>query len=123
MENPLDQKFFAKREDEARVVLISSTHKSLFEKKVFVFREKSIFKFETDDVKGIKLRSGDIQWEAEKSEEEWFLKKPVDSLAKKNDITSLLSSLSDFAKRFNSSAVLPLILSSSTTSTLETNSF
>lgn len=105
MENPLDQRFFAKREDEARVVLISSTHKSLFEKKVFVFREKSIFKFETDDVKGIKLRSGDIQWEAEKSEEEWFLKKPVDSLAKKNDITSLLSSLSDLkAKEFVSEA-------------------
>jgi hypothetical protein len=101
MENPLDQKFFAKREDETRVVLISSTHKTLFEKKVFDFREKSIFKFETDDVKGIKLQSGDIQWDAEKSEEEWFLKKPVESLAEKSDITSLLSSLSDLkAKEF-----------------------
>ncbi|MGB3862917.1 MAG: DUF4340 domain-containing protein [Candidatus Aminicenantaceae bacterium] len=101
MENPLDQKFFAKREDETRVVLIASTHKTLFEKKVFDFREKSIFKFETDNVKGIQLHSGDIRWEAEKSEEEWFLKKPVDSLAKKNDITSLLSSLSDLkAKEF-----------------------
>lgn len=101
LENPLDQKFFAKREDETRVVLISSTHKSLLEKKVFDFREKSIFKFETDDVKGIKLRSGDIQWEAEHSEEEWFLKKPVESLAEKSDITSLLSSLSDLkAKEF-----------------------
>lgn len=101
MENPLDQKFFAKREDETRVVLIASTHKTLFEKKVFDFREKSIFKFETDNVKGVKLSSGDIRWEAEKTEEEWFLKKPVDSLAKKNDITSLLSSLSDLkAKEF-----------------------
>lgn len=101
MENPLDQKFFAKREDETRVVLIASTHKTLFEKKVFDFREKSIFKFETDNVKGIKLHSADIRWEAEKSEEEWFLKIPVDSLAKKNDITSLISSLSDLkAKEF-----------------------
>jgi hypothetical protein len=101
MENPLDQKFFAKREDETRVVLIASTHKTLFEKKVFDFREKSIFKFETGNVKGIQLHSGDIRWEAEKSEEEWFLKKPVESLAKKNDITSLLSSLSDLkAKEF-----------------------
>ncbi len=101
MENPLDQKFFAKREDETRVVLIASTHKTLFEKKVFDFREKSIFKFETDNVKGIQLRLGDIRWEAEKTEEEWFLKKPFDSLAKKNDITSLLSSLSDLkAKEF-----------------------
>ncbi len=101
MENPLDQKFFAKREDETRVVLIASTHKTLFEKKVFDFREKKIFQFETDDVKGITLHSGDIRWDAEKAEEEWFLKNPVDSLAEKSDITSLLSSLSDLkAKEF-----------------------
>ncbi len=101
MENPLDQKFFAKREDETRVVLIASTHKTFLEKKVFDFREKKIFQYETDDVKGIKLRSGDIQWAAEKSEEEWFLKNPVESLAEKSDITSLLSSLSDLkAKEF-----------------------
>jgi hypothetical protein len=101
LENPLDQKFFAKREDETRVVLISSTHKTLFEKKVFDFREKSIFKFETEDVKGIKVRSGEIQWETEFEEDDWFLKKPVVSLAKKSDITSLLSSLSDLkAKEF-----------------------
>jgi hypothetical protein len=105
MENPLDQKFFAKREDETRVVLISSTYKTLFEKKLFDFREKSIFKLETDDVKGIKLRSGEIQWEAEKKEEEWFIKIPVESLAEKSDITSLLSSLSDLkAKEFISEA-------------------
>jgi len=101
LENPLDQKFFAKREDETRVVLISSTHKTLFEKKVFDFREKSIFKLETGDVKGIKLGSGEIQWEAESKEDDWFLKKPVASLAKKSEITSLLSSLSDLkAKEF-----------------------
>jgi len=101
LENPLDQKFFAKREDETRVVLISSTHKTLFEKKVFDFREKSIFKLETGDVKGIKLGSGEIQWEAEVEEDDWFLKKPVVSLAKKSEITSLLSSLSDLkAKEF-----------------------
>ncbi len=101
MENPLDQNLFAQRADETRVVLISSTHKTLFEKKVFDFREKSIFKFETDDVLGIKLRSGDIQWDAEQANKEWFLKTPVESLAKKSDITSLLSSLSDLrAKEF-----------------------
>jgi len=105
MENPLDQKFFAKREDETRVVLISSSHKTLFEKKLFDFREKSIFKFDTDNVMGIKLRSGDIQWEAEKKEKEWFLRTPVESLAENSDITSLLSSLSDLkAKEFVSEA-------------------
>jgi hypothetical protein len=101
MENPLDQKYFAQREGDTRVVLIASTHTSLFEKKIFDFREKNIFKFETDDVKGIELHSGDIRWEAEKKEEEWFLKEPVQSLAEKSDITSLLSSLSGLkAKEF-----------------------
>lgn len=100
-ENPLDKKFFAKREGETRVVLISSTYKSLFDKKLFDFRDKRIFQFETDDVKDIKLSSGDIRWEAELVDEAWFLKTPVESLAEKSDITSLLSSLSDLsAKEF-----------------------
>lgn len=95
MENPLDKKFFAKRDDETKVVLIGTQFKSLFEKKLFDFREKKIFQFETDEVKKIALRSGDIQWEAEKTEENWMLTKPVKSLAEKSQITSLLSSLSD----------------------------
>jgi hypothetical protein len=57
MENPLDNTFFAKRDDEPRVVLIPSNLKSLMEKTLFDFREKNIFKFETDDVKSVKLRA------------------------------------------------------------------
>ena len=37
MENPLDQTFFAKRDDETRVVLIPSNLKSLMEKSLFEF--------------------------------------------------------------------------------------
>jgi len=104
-ENPLDKKFFAKREDETKVVLIGSQFKSLLEKKIFDFREKKIFQFETDEVKRIALRSGDIQWEATKEEDDWMLTKPVKSLAEKSEITSLLSSLSDLkASEFVSEA-------------------
>jgi len=95
MENPLDKKFFAKRADETKVVLIGTQFKSLLDKKIFDFREKKIFQFEADEVKRIALRSGDIQWEAVKEEEGWLLTKPVKSLAEQSQITSLLSSLSD----------------------------
>jgi len=93
-ENPLDNTLFAKREDESKVVLLSSYLKSTLEKSLFDFRLKDIFRFETDDVKNIKLRAKESQWEAEKKEDEWFLKKPVAALAKENKITGILNSLS-----------------------------
>ena len=101
MENPLDNTFFAKRDDETRIVLIPSHLKSLMEKKLFDFRQKDIFRFETDEVKSIRLRAKETSWEASKKEEEWFLKKPVDALAEENKIDTVLSSLSGMkAKEF-----------------------
>ncbi|MBN1225305.1 MAG: DUF4340 domain-containing protein [Candidatus Aminicenantes bacterium] len=95
MENPLDKMFFAKRADETRIVLIPAHLKSILEKKVFDFREKKIFQFKTDEVKSIDLKSGDIQWQAEKKGDDWFLMKPLEFLAEKSKITSILSALSD----------------------------
>lgn len=101
MENPLDNTFFAKRDDETRVVLIPSNIKILMEKKLFDFRQKDIFRFETDEVKSIKLRAKETSWEASKKEEEWLLKKPVEALAEENKIDTVLSSLSAMkAKEF-----------------------
>jgi len=100
-ENPLDSTFFARREDETRVVLIPSHLKSTLEKSLFEFRQKEIFRFETDDVKSIALRAKETQWEAEKKEEEWFFNKPVQALAKESKITGILNSLSGLkAKEF-----------------------
>ncbi len=100
-ENPLDNTLFAKKEDEARIVLIPSYLKSTVEKSLFDFRQKDIFRFETDDVKTIKLQAKESQWEAEKKEDEWFLKRPVAALAKENKITGILNSLSGLkAKEF-----------------------
>ncbi len=100
-ENPLDNTFFAKREDETRVVLISRYLKDTMEKSLFEFRQKDIFRFETDDVKSITLRAKEIQWEAEKEEEEWFFEKPVKALAIENKISGIIDSLSGLiAKEF-----------------------
>lgn len=101
MENPLDNTFFAKRENETRVVLLSSSLKNLLEKSAFDYRQKDIFKFKTDKAKSIKLRAKKIQWEALKKEEEWFLKKPVKALVKSSKINDILYSLSNLkAKEF-----------------------
>jgi len=101
MENPLDKTFFVKKEDDPRIVLIASSFKSLLEKKLLDFRQKDIFRFETDEVKSVKLRAKNIEWEAQKKEDEWFLKKPVESLAESTKISDILYSLSNLrAKEF-----------------------
>lgn len=100
-ENPLDSTYFAKREDETRVVLLPSHLKSLMEKELFDLRMKDIFRFETDEVKGIKLRAKEVEWRAVKKEDEWFLKKPVDALAESSKISDILYALSNLkAKEF-----------------------
>ncbi len=101
MENPLDNTYFAQKEGDPRVVLLSSTLKSTFDKKLLDFRQKDIFKFETADVKNIKLQAKDTNWEAQKKDDEWFFDKPLRALAKENKITNLLDTLSNMkAKEF-----------------------
>ncbi len=100
-ENPLDGTYFAKREDEARVVLIPSQLKNHLEKGLFDFRMKDVFRFETDNVKGIKLRAKDVEWRALKKADEWFLKRPVEALAESSKISDILYALSNLkAKEF-----------------------
>lgn len=101
MENPLDGTLFAKRADAGQVVLLASYLKTTIDKKLFDFREKNIFKYATADVKGIRLRAKDIQWEASRKEDLWFLSKPIQSLAARSKIESLLDALSNLkAKEF-----------------------
>jgi hypothetical protein len=95
LENPLDNTFFAKKAEETRIVLIPSSLKSLLEKKVFDFRQKDIFQFESDQAKSVKLRAEDVQWEAEKQDEDWFFRKPVNALAQKSKINDILYALSN----------------------------
>ena len=101
MENPIDNTLFAKREDEKRVVLLSSSLKTNLDKKFFDFRGKDIFKFETADVRAIKVRAGDTAWAASKKDDGWELTAPIAALANGNKIDSLLYALSGLkAKEF-----------------------
>jgi len=101
MENPLDKTFFAKREDDPRVVLLASTLKTTFDKKIFDFRQKDVFKFSVDDVKTIRVQAKSIAWQAQREEAGWLLKAPVVALVAKGKVDSLLDSLSGLrAKAF-----------------------
>ena len=94
MENPLDKSLFAKRADDPRVVLLSSSLKSTLDKKLLDFREKNIFKFEPSDVKSIRVKAKDVSWEAVREGDGWLLKSPVRALAGKSKMEALLDALS-----------------------------
>jgi hypothetical protein len=101
MENPLDNSLFAKRDDDPRIVLLSSSLKSGLDKKAFDFRQKDIFKFPSEDVAAVKLMAKDISWRALKKEGEWYLESPVKALAKKSRVEDVLRTLSSLrAKEF-----------------------
>ncbi|MCJ7644569.1 MAG: DUF4340 domain-containing protein [Candidatus Aminicenantes bacterium] len=101
MENPIDNTLFAKREDEKRVVLLSSSLKTGLDKKLFDFRAKDVFKFETVDVRAIKVRAGDAAWSASKKDDGWELTAPITALANGSRLDSLLYALSGLkAKEF-----------------------
>ena len=101
MENPLDKSLFAKRADDPRVVLLSSTLKTTLEKPVFDFRQKDVFKFTAADVAAIRVKAGKVAWQAAREGAGWFLKAPVAALAVKGTIDALLDSLSGIrAKAF-----------------------
>ncbi len=103
MENPIGGTLFTKREDDPRVVLIAGYHKTALEKALFDFRQKDIFKFDLDNVSRVKFTSKDINWEAEKKNEEWHLLSPVSALAQKSRVEDVLRALSNMrAKEFAS---------------------
>lgn len=108
MENPLDKALFAKKDGDERIVLIPSHLKSTLDKKTFDFRQKDIFKFEVEEVTGLKLKAKEIAWDAHKKEDDWFFQKPLIALAEKSRIEDVLRALSNLkAKEFVSEQKQP----------------
>lgn len=113
MENPLDKALFAKRADDARVVLLPASLKTTLEKKVFDFRQKDVFKFTAADVKSVKVRAKDVSWAAARNDEGWSLTTPVAARAAKSKVDALLDSLSGLrAKAFVAETKSPEVLKS-----------
>jgi hypothetical protein len=101
MENPIDRSLFAQKEGDPRVVLLSSTLSSTLDKKLQDFRQKDVFKYETNEVTAVKVKAKDVSWEAAKKDGRWFLEKPIRALARDSKIMDVLDSLSNMrAKEF-----------------------
>lgn len=91
--NPLDNTYFAKAEHESRVVLLPSRLSTTLEKELTDLRKKDIFQFAEDKAGALSVATPDSSWQAEKIDEDWYLIEPVQSLADKTGIQSVLDSL------------------------------
>jgi hypothetical protein len=99
--NKIDASIYAQKEGDPRIVLLPSTLTTPLEKKLFDFRQKDVFKFETKDVAGISVLAKGARWEAVKKDDEWTLTAPVKARAKDSKISGLLDALSGLkAKEF-----------------------
>ncbi len=95
MENPLDKTLFAKREDDPRVVLVSSSLKTTLDKTVFDLRDKAVFKFEPSEVQKVRVRAKEAAWEAVRDGDGWRFTTPFRGQAVKSRLDALLESLSN----------------------------
>ncbi|MGD0781269.1 MAG: DUF4340 domain-containing protein [Candidatus Aminicenantales bacterium] len=99
--NKIDATVYAQKEGDPRIVLLPSTLTTPLEKKLFDFRQKDVFKFETKDVTSVSVSARGARWEAAKKDDEWMLTAPLKALAKESKMTGLLDSLSGLrAKEF-----------------------
>ncbi len=99
--NKIDATVYAQKEGDPRIVLLPSTLTTPLEKKLFDFRQKDVFKFETKDVTAIAVAAKGARWDAAKKDDAWMLLAPLKALAKESKITGLLDSLSGLrAKEF-----------------------
>jgi hypothetical protein len=99
--NKIDATVYAQKEGDPRIVLLPSTLTTPLEKKLFDFRQKDVFKFETKDVTSLSVSAKGARWEAAKKDDEWLLTVPIKALAKESKIADLLNALSGLkAKEF-----------------------
>jgi hypothetical protein len=92
-ENPKKTYNYAKLGGSNEVFLSSSNWSKTFTKNVSDLRNKKILEFETDDIDGVKIAEGSRELEAQKSGDNWELKKPVDTKADSGEVSSFTSSI------------------------------
>src|SRR5215813_1418037 len=92
-ENPKKSYNYAKLASGNDVFLSASNWAKSFTKNVSDLRNKKVLEFETDDIDNIKIVEGTKELEAQKSGDDWQLKKPIDTKADSNEISTFTSSI------------------------------
>src|SRR5215510_10904616 len=92
-ENPKKTYNYAKLTSGNDVFLSASNWAKSFTKNVSDLRNMKVLEFETDDIDNIKIVQGTKELEAQKSGDDWQLKKPIDTKADSNEISTFTSSI------------------------------
>jgi uncharacterized protein DUF4340 len=92
-ENPKKTYNYAKLPSGNDVFLSASNWAKSFTKNVSDLRNKKVLEFEADDIDNIKIVEGTKELEAQKSGDDWQLKKPIDTKADSNEISTFSSSI------------------------------
>lgn len=92
-ENPKKTYNYAKLPAGNDVFLTASNWAKTFTKNVSDLRNKKILEFETDDIDNVKIIESAKELEAQKSGEDWQLKKPIETKGDNSEISSFISSM------------------------------
>jgi len=92
-DNPRKTFTYAKLGNGNDVFLTASNWEKTFTKTTTDLRNKKVLDFETDDVDNVKVTDGSKELEAQKSGDNWVLKKPIDAPADSGDISTFISSI------------------------------
>jgi hypothetical protein len=91
---PTGGDLYAKKPDENRVFLISSSVESVFNKTPFELRDRSVLTFDRDKIDGFEIVNGPATYQFSKDGINWRLVKPVASRAEFSVVEGLLTRLS-----------------------------
>ncbi len=92
-ENPKKTFNYAKLGSSNDVFLTPSNWARTFTKSINDLRNKKVLEFEADDIDGLKIAEGPKELSAEKSGENWQLKKPIDTKADNGEISTFVTTV------------------------------
>ena len=108
--------FYAKRDDQKRVVLIAQYHESSLNKSTFDLRDKSIIKFDRTKVDGVDVKLDTKAIEFTKANADWKMVKPIAARADSSAVDGLVG-------RVESAQMKSLVTSAPTPADLKTFGF
>jgi len=92
--SPVGYNSYAMREGDKRVVLLSTSLESQFNRNLLEFREKKLFTFQRDSVESLRIfRGRELVLELAKEGELWQVRKPFQGRASESEVTDLLTKL------------------------------
>lgn len=94
MKNNLDSSSYTKLADNGKVVLIAAYKRNNLEKNLFAFRDKKILEFDSAAVASMNYHYENSDFTFNKKGDQWFMDKPIFSLAQEAKVSEILSAAS-----------------------------